>query len=101
MVGDAAVVGTLAATTSARATVAPREYLASVRTAGSYELPRCRMRLGEECGMASADEPGRGRPDLPEAAELNGITVPPPAHESVRDRVGHLRERAKRTRAGM
>jgi uncharacterized BrkB/YihY/UPF0761 family membrane protein len=59
------------------------------------------MRLGEECGMAPAEEPGGGRPDLPEGAELSENSVPPPAHGSVRDRVQHLRERAERTRAGI
>jgi uncharacterized BrkB/YihY/UPF0761 family membrane protein len=51
------------------------------------------MRLGEECGMDHRD--------LPEAAEPGGPLAPPPDHESVRDRVAHLRERAERTKAGI
>ena len=41
------------------------------------------------------------RRDLPEAAEPSGPPSPPPGHESVRDRVAHLRERAERTKAGI
>ena len=51
------------------------------------------MRLGEECGM--------DRRDLPETAESSGPPAPPPDHESVRERVAHLRERAERTKAGI
>src|SRR5580704_18907986 len=41
------------------------------------------------------------RSDLPEAAEPSGPPAPPPGHESVRDRVAHLRERAEHTKAGI
>jgi uncharacterized BrkB/YihY/UPF0761 family membrane protein len=41
------------------------------------------------------------RGDLPEAPQPIGPVVPPPARESVRERVTHLRERAERTRAGI
>lgn len=47
--------------------------------------------------MATADD----RVDTPEALGTDGSVVPPPARESVRERVGHLRERAERTRAGI
>jgi uncharacterized BrkB/YihY/UPF0761 family membrane protein len=51
--------------------------------------------------MATADEPGGGHRDPPEAAQPSGPPVPPPGHESVKVRVAHLRERADRTRAGI
>jgi uncharacterized BrkB/YihY/UPF0761 family membrane protein len=51
------------------------------------------MRLGEECGM--------DRRDLPETDGSSGPPVPTPDHESVRERVAHLRERAERTKAGI
>jgi len=41
------------------------------------------------------------RRDLSEAAEPSGPPAPPPGHESVRDRVAHLRERAEHTKAGI
>jgi uncharacterized BrkB/YihY/UPF0761 family membrane protein len=41
------------------------------------------------------------RRDLPEAVEPSGPPAPPPAHESVRDHVAHLRQRAERTKAGI
>jgi uncharacterized BrkB/YihY/UPF0761 family membrane protein len=47
--------------------------------------------------VATADDRG----DLPEGAQAGGPVVPPPARESVRARVTHLRERAERTRAGI
>lgn len=47
--------------------------------------------------MATADDRG----DLAEAPQPSGPVVPPPARESVRERVTHLRERAERTRAGI
>ena len=47
--------------------------------------------------MATADDQG----DLPEGSQTSGPVVPPPARESVRERVTHLRERAERTRAGI
>ncbi len=50
--------------------------------------------------MASADDPGADRGDLPEASE-SGLAVPAQSRETVRERVVHLRERAERTRAGI
>jgi uncharacterized BrkB/YihY/UPF0761 family membrane protein len=41
------------------------------------------------------------RRDLPEAAEPSEPPALPPDHESVRERVAHLRERAERTKAGI
>jgi uncharacterized BrkB/YihY/UPF0761 family membrane protein len=41
------------------------------------------------------------RRDLPEAAEPSGSPAPPAGHESVRDHVAHLRQRAERTKAGI
>jgi uncharacterized BrkB/YihY/UPF0761 family membrane protein len=51
--------------------------------------------------MATADDPGGDRRDPPEEAEATSPAVLPPDHESVRERVTHLRERADRTRAGI
>jgi uncharacterized BrkB/YihY/UPF0761 family membrane protein len=56
---------------------------------------------GEECGMATADDPGEDRSGPAGATELSGVPVAPATRESVRDRVTHLRERAERTRAGI
>jgi uncharacterized BrkB/YihY/UPF0761 family membrane protein len=56
--------------------------------------------LGEECGVANADE----GVDVPEAATpgvVDAPGAPVPARESVRERVAHLRERAERTRSGI
>jgi uncharacterized BrkB/YihY/UPF0761 family membrane protein len=41
------------------------------------------------------------RRDLPDAVEPGGPPAPPPGHDSVRDHVAHLRQRAERTRAGI
>ena len=72
---------------------APRQHLANVRTAGSYEFRASWPRLGGECGMV--------RRDLPDAVDPGGPPAPPPGHESVRDHVAHLRQRAERTKAGI
>jgi uncharacterized BrkB/YihY/UPF0761 family membrane protein len=56
--------------------------------------------LGEECGVAHADE-GENVPEAaaPGATDATGAAASAP--ESVRERVAHLRELAERTRAGI
>ncbi len=51
--------------------------------------------------MAAVDDPGKGRADVRAVAETVGPAVSPPAPDSVRDRLRHVRERAERTRAGI
>ena len=59
---------------------------------GILRVARWGNGLGEECGI--------DRRDLPDAVEPSGPPASPPGHESVRDRVAHLRERAERRKAG-
>jgi uncharacterized BrkB/YihY/UPF0761 family membrane protein len=47
--------------------------------------------------VATPDDPG----DVAGVPEAGGPLSPPPARESIRERVTHLRERAERTRAGI
>jgi uncharacterized BrkB/YihY/UPF0761 family membrane protein len=68
----------------------------------------CRGRLffsssavGEECDMATADQPGGERGTRPRVSEPSGIPVTPSSRERIRTRVAHLRERAEQTRAGI
>ncbi len=51
--------------------------------------------------MAAGDDSGDARADPAAQAEPTGPDVTPPAPDSVKDRLQHLRERAERTRAGI
>ena len=70
---------------------------ASLRDREGDAGERSRLPLGEECGVATADESA----DLPDAAGAGTPEVAAPTRETVRERVAHLRERAERTRAGI
>jgi uncharacterized BrkB/YihY/UPF0761 family membrane protein len=64
----------------------------------SFPAPRTG---GEECNMATADDPLGDAAGPGVASELSGVPVAPAAREGVRERVGRLRERAEQTRAGI
>jgi uncharacterized BrkB/YihY/UPF0761 family membrane protein len=102
-----------AAAKSIRASTDARQHRAVrpnvIRTAASLRDhkadagERILLPLGEECGVATADD----RADRPEAASPGASEVPAPSREAVpsretvKERVAHLRERAERTRAGI